>query len=542
MAQEPDSERANDAVVALAKSQSVLYGYIYLHLGDPDATEDLLQETNRSIWKNLAHLDSPANFLPWAKTLAAFEIKRYRTNLQRERKKILFDGETVDRLAEELAAPDAREAEGRDIAFDALEKCIGRLPAKLRNLIDRRYWHREPVEQIAREDSSNRSAVTVRLVRVRRSLGDCVRKLLCSLGEEVPPSRAERERSALLEDAGFRRDWFDLGSIHAALAYNADKIHLLMAKAPDSEPRSSRWRARLLRTAAALALLAGFAVAGTALKRAAPAAPQTLPAPTAPVNRIIVRETLPEIPPAALPAIKKGQTNMQHTLAAAAVTAAAVALTNAPSAPAACETFADGSALSAAVAVNANPDATAFWRTANLAGTRELYLDWPSSAVSARLTLTSMTGDKSVAFTKAEYPSAYAFPASPTAMGDERVYVLKLEYLDSSGSTVATETAGGIGFVTGTGVTAGSTRYIAEEPANGDKRWHEFFENTVVLPVPADVETLSIDKATVDSGTGGLPGWFGWGPIAIGEHTVGTNALNVVTLVRHAGGTLYIVH
>src|SRR5574344_1196857 len=100
-----DYDRDSELATMLAQSQGVLYGYIYLQVGNSDIANEILQESDLYIWKNISHLDSPSNFLPWAKTMAAFQIKRFRLMAKRENAKVLFNSKVADDVAKSLAEP-----------------------------------------------------------------------------------------------------------------------------------------------------------------------------------------------------------------------------------------------------------------------------------------------------------------------------------------------------------------------------------------------------------------------------------------------------
>lgn len=187
-----------EVVAELTGYQQALYGFIYVQLGDRQAANDVLQDANLSILKNIERLDSAAHFKPWAKTMAAYEILHYRTRRARESRRIFFDSAAVDRLAESLAAPEERSA-ADDIPFDALEACLGKLPPEKREFVKRRYWGRESLSSLAGADAPTPGAAAVRLLRIRKELADCVRRLVCRMGgTPLPPPDPDESTRALL--------------------------------------------------------------------------------------------------------------------------------------------------------------------------------------------------------------------------------------------------------------------------------------------------------------------------------------------------------
>lgn len=265
-----DDPRIGEVIEALTGYQSALLRYIFLLLGDEEDAKDVLQETNLYIWQNIGHLDCPEHFKPWAKTLATFQIKRVIKDRAIENTHIIFDSGTADKIADTIAEETA-DGDFDQVPFDALKKCLDRLPAAKRHLIDRRYWKRESVKEIAASRRAAPSAIAMTLLRVRKELGDCVRGILCRFTDESAAFSGEADRALLIEnalegdrdcrrelgsllreDASARHVWSDTGSIHIALIQNAELFHLI-----EERRKRAFWRPRLWLAASLSALLAG---------------------------------------------------------------------------------------------------------------------------------------------------------------------------------------------------------------------------------------------------------------------------------------------
>ena len=355
-----DDPHIGEVVAALAESQSELYGYIFLRLGNDADARDVLQETNLYLWKNLANLDSPDNFLPWAKALAGFQIRRFLTDRKRDAAKVVFDSETSERLGELLAEPASDEGPAyEEVDYEALKSCLGKLTPEKRALVYRRYWDDRTVEAIAREENAPFSTVAMRFLRIRKELGDCVRRLICRPHDGSKPGRDELTKAELFErvldgdpasgcelcrrfqsDPALCREWLETGAIHAALRFDAKKLNLTAGT-----PRRSRFWPRALAAGLAFLLLGGFAYAYRALSRTGAAAPVPVPAApavvvpstsvapvaaapvvTAAVARVQAAQTLPEAVPAAEVQGKETQLMNVTNSVRAAVAAAAVAV------------------------------------------------------------------------------------------------------------------------------------------------------------------------------------------------------------------------
>src|SRR5574344_2386568 len=103
----------------LTKAQFDLKLYIFSLLGDTPDAMDVLQETNLDIWRKAATYDPSRPFLPWARTLAHFQVLKYRQTNQRA--KLVFDDALFESITERFAAaePVADDSTARLAALEA---------------------------------------------------------------------------------------------------------------------------------------------------------------------------------------------------------------------------------------------------------------------------------------------------------------------------------------------------------------------------------------------------------------------------------------
>lgn len=169
-------EQMSEFVERLTEAQSALYGFLHTLLpGDPQAG-DVLQETNRVLWRKAETYDPARPFLPWALTVARFEVLAHRKRQSRDR--LVFDEALLAQIAGEYERQSAH-----DRALQALERCLQKLPATQRALVDQRYMHGESVNDIATRQGRAAGAVSALLYRIRALLADCVDS---SLAREEP--------------------------------------------------------------------------------------------------------------------------------------------------------------------------------------------------------------------------------------------------------------------------------------------------------------------------------------------------------------------
>ncbi len=80
----------------------------------------------------------------------------------------------LQQLADAISAREVTMSVRRE----ALEQCLNRLPARSRQLLDLRYIHELPTENISEAVALTADSVRVSLLRIRNALGDCIQKRL----------------------------------------------------------------------------------------------------------------------------------------------------------------------------------------------------------------------------------------------------------------------------------------------------------------------------------------------------------------------------
>lgn len=171
-----DDEQQQQFVVQLTEHQNRVYGYIFSMLGDHARAADVLQETNLILWKRSSEWTPGAPYLPWAFAVARFQVLAFLRDRKRER--CLLDSELVEALSDDVATESTRLEETRD----ALRGCLTHLSEKNRELIQLRYYRGNSIGAIAEALKRSVEAIKVSLLRIRRSLHDCVTRQLASSG------------------------------------------------------------------------------------------------------------------------------------------------------------------------------------------------------------------------------------------------------------------------------------------------------------------------------------------------------------------------
>lgn len=163
---------SDEFVTLLTSSQSAIYGGILALLPDRTAAQDILQETNLTLWHKAEDFEAGTSFLAWAGRIARYHVLNYRRKRGRER--LVFD----EQLFDELSARQAERAEDAGPAAESLRACLKRLPEEQRQLVTQRYAPGGSVQQIAELRGQTVGAVSQALYRIRETLLNCLSQRL----------------------------------------------------------------------------------------------------------------------------------------------------------------------------------------------------------------------------------------------------------------------------------------------------------------------------------------------------------------------------
>lgn len=173
MSAEPHN--AEEMIVGLiARHQPEIHRYILSLLPDRMLADDVAQETNLVLWRKAAEYDPAQPFLPWALTVALYQVKAARRDAGRDRH--VFDDSLVELLAAEHGDPE----EARMNLDQALESCLRELPEKQRQLILARYAPGASVRDLAAARKQTPTATSLVLLRIRKALELCIERKLAA--------------------------------------------------------------------------------------------------------------------------------------------------------------------------------------------------------------------------------------------------------------------------------------------------------------------------------------------------------------------------
>jgi RNA polymerase sigma-70 factor (ECF subfamily) len=164
--------KSAEFVQVLTASQPALYACILSLLPDRIAAQDLLQETNLTLWHKKDDFEPGTSFTAWASRIARYHVLNYRRKKGRDR--LVFD----EQLFSDLCDRQAERSEDASQSADALRECLQRLPAEQRDVLVQRYQPGGSVKQLAQSRGQTVGAISQMLYRIRESLLNCVSQRL----------------------------------------------------------------------------------------------------------------------------------------------------------------------------------------------------------------------------------------------------------------------------------------------------------------------------------------------------------------------------
>jgi len=150
--------------------------------GDPDAADDVVQETFLEVQKAYGRFEPGGDFGAWIRGIARNVVLRRREKIARSRRLTV----SLDPLVVNELEALVREEELADRSpMDVLRGCLQKLDAEDRELVRARYEADADVKGLAERAGRTISWAKMKLMRLRWALAECVRRGMAG-GEAAP--------------------------------------------------------------------------------------------------------------------------------------------------------------------------------------------------------------------------------------------------------------------------------------------------------------------------------------------------------------------
>jgi RNA polymerase sigma-70 factor (ECF subfamily) len=166
----------------LLENRRAIFGFVYALVRDIDAAEEVFQEVSLAILDEAARGTRPENFLAWARELARHRAAdHYRS---KGRSPLVLSESMVEAVSQAFDEGDLSPELMQERRKSLLD-CLRELPARARELVERRYRDRMAPGEIASAVGWKVNAVHVALSKARRALAACVEGRLRLEGGEA---------------------------------------------------------------------------------------------------------------------------------------------------------------------------------------------------------------------------------------------------------------------------------------------------------------------------------------------------------------------
>lgn len=165
-------DERDEFVQLLTASQPAIYACILSLVPNRALAQDVLQETNLTLWRKANQFIPGSSFFAWASRIARYHVLELRRKQRRDL--LIFDEELFD----ELAARQAARVEDVHQFTEPLRRCLDRLPKQHRELLAERYGPGGAVSKIAQARGQTVGAISQMLYRIREALLNCVAQRL----------------------------------------------------------------------------------------------------------------------------------------------------------------------------------------------------------------------------------------------------------------------------------------------------------------------------------------------------------------------------
>jgi RNA polymerase sigma-70 factor, ECF subfamily len=160
----------HEFVRLLMENERRLTAYVHALIPLWQDAEDVLQNTKLRLWEQFDSFRPGADFAAWAIAIARYMVLAHRTVCRRER--VCFSDDLLEKLSKKVMSSN------RDDRLPALLGCVKMLDVASRRLLCLACSGHQRIKDIAHDLSQKPSATRMALLRIRRTLSECVRKRL----------------------------------------------------------------------------------------------------------------------------------------------------------------------------------------------------------------------------------------------------------------------------------------------------------------------------------------------------------------------------
>jgi RNA polymerase sigma-70 factor (ECF subfamily) len=134
--------------------------------------DEVMQAASLVAWRKFAEFQPGTNFGGWLLTIARFEALKHRRTIARS--PLVFSDEVWELLAHDADA----DMEAVEARREALEQCLGKLPATQRELMLKAHTPGVQLNEVAQQAGRSEQAFYKTIQRLRAALLECIERTM----------------------------------------------------------------------------------------------------------------------------------------------------------------------------------------------------------------------------------------------------------------------------------------------------------------------------------------------------------------------------
>ena len=174
-----EDPRASRFFKLFIKCQKQIYTFIIMLIPNASDADDIMQETATVMWSKFDEFREGSNFAAWGIRIAHYQVLYYFR--KRKHAYVKFTSELLEKITQQ-AVEILKEDE--DECMTALRKCINKLSAKDKHILQMRYEKDIVPKEIARQLGRSVMGIYKSMSRIHDFLLQCVRRQLATEGNK----------------------------------------------------------------------------------------------------------------------------------------------------------------------------------------------------------------------------------------------------------------------------------------------------------------------------------------------------------------------
>ena len=155
-----------------AEHEPALRAFTRLLLPAREDVAGVMQEVAVTLWQKFGEYDAARDFRKWGFGIVRFKVLAHVRDQARDRH--VFDGELVNRLADDATAMNQQHEAQRE----ALDQCLQKLPEAQRQMVLAAYTKGTRMDELAAGRGQTPMSLYKMLQRIRQALLECVRRTI----------------------------------------------------------------------------------------------------------------------------------------------------------------------------------------------------------------------------------------------------------------------------------------------------------------------------------------------------------------------------